>query len=71
MEIAGKNSKLKNPRKNSKLKKKPQNSSEKLKTQAKNSRIRHFFVPYMPKKWPKNQPEVAVRKNSERKRLVS
>ena len=29
---------------------------KKLKTQAKNSTIRHFFAPYMPKKWPKNKP---------------
>ena len=38
---------------------KTQNSRKNLKTQAKNSRIRHLFVPYMPKKWPKNKPGLA------------
>ena len=42
--------------KTEKLKKKLKTQEKKLKTQAKNSRIRHFYVPYMPKKWPKNQP---------------
>ena len=41
-----------------KTQEKTQNSGKKLKTQAKNSRIRHFCVPYMPKKWPKNKPDL-------------
>ena len=37
--------------KTEKLKKKLETQE---KTQAKNSRIRHFFAPNMPRKWPEN-----------------